>query len=174
MVLLLFLVLIASLIIIPLGLPGIWLMVIAAAAYDFLVPGDPVGWVTIVGVAVIATIAEILEFMLAGRYTRKFGGSRRAGWWAIFGGIIGAMVGIPIPLIGSMIGAFAGAFAGAWLAEITAGKTASDSTRVATGALLGRVTASALKVAIGGVMIVWILVAALMGVDALSRKPEIT
>jgi len=161
MLLILFLVLIGSLFIVPLGLPGIWLMVIAAGLYGFVVPGDPIGWVTIVGVALIATVAEILEFMLAGRFTRKYGGSRRAGWWAIFGGVIGAMVGLPIPLIGSMIGAFAGAFAGAWLAEITAGKNTSDSTRVATGALLGRVAASALKVAIGGVMMVWILVAAM-------------
>ena len=158
--LILFLILIGSLFIIPLGLPGIWLMVIAAGLYGFFVPGDPIGWVTIIGVALIATVAEILEFMLAGRYTRKYGGSRRAGWWAIFGGIIGAMIGIPIPLIGSMIGAFAGAFAGAWVAEITAGKSAQDSTRVATGAFLGRVAASALKVALGGMIAVWVLIAA--------------
>lgn len=154
--------LLLCLFIIPLGLPGTWLMVIAAWAYNYLVPGDPVGIWTVLGTSVLALIAEGLEFSLAASYTRKYGGSRRASWGAVIGGVTGAIIGIPIPLIGSMIGAFAGAFVGAWVFEKSRGKEGENATRVATGALIGRVVASAMKVGIGLVMIVWILFSAAM------------
>ena len=67
--------------------------------------------VTIVGVFLIAVIAEVVEFMLAGRFAQRYGGSRRAGWGAIIGGMVGAFMGVPIPIIGSVIGAFVGFFA---------------------------------------------------------------
>ena len=77
------------------------------------------------------------------------------------GGIIGAFVGVPIPIIGSMIGAFVGAFAGALVAEFTNREAdASSATRVATGALLGRVAATALKMGIAFVMAVVLVTAA--------------
>jgi len=152
--------LVMALFIIPIGLPGTWAMVIAAWAYNFLVDGDPVGTWTILGTAGLALIAEGLELSLAASFTRKYGGSRRAGWGAVIGGMIGAIVGIPVPLIGSVIGAFVGAFAGAWLAERSRGDAGGNATRVATGALIGRAAASALKVAIGMVMIVWIMFSA--------------
>src|SRR3712207_6052172 len=91
-------VLAGSIFLIPLGLPGTWLMVAAAVAYGYLVPGDPIGWFTIVGVAVLALIGEVLEFTISGRYARKYGGSRRAEWGAILGGIVGAFMGVPVPV----------------------------------------------------------------------------
>ena len=156
-------VLLLSLFLIPLGLPGTWIMIGAAIGYDALVPGDPIGWVTIVATAVLALIAEIFEFTLSSRYTRKYGGSRRAGWGAIIGGIIGAIVGVPVPIIGSVIGAFAGSFAGALVAEYTRHEaTAGTATRVATGALIGRVVAAAMKTGIGVVIAAWLVAAAVM------------
>ena len=154
-------VLVLALFIIPLGLPGTWVMVIAAWAYNYLVPGDPVGTWTILGTAVLALIAEGLELSLAASYTRKYGGSRRASWGAVIGGVVGAIIGIPVPLFGPMLGAFAGAFIGAWVFERSRGKEGDNATRVATGALIGRVVASAMKVAIGLAMIVWIFFSAM-------------
>ena len=78
------------------------------------------------------------------------------------GGVVGAIAGIPLPSIGSMIGSFLGAFAGALLFELAGGVRAGPAAKVATGALLGRVTAAALKVGIGFVMAVWILGAAMI------------
>lgn len=160
MLLLLAAVLLLALLLIPLGLPGTWVMVIAAWGYNYVVDGDPVGTRTILGTAVLAIIAEVFEFTLAAKYTKKYGGSRRAGWGAIIGGVVGAIVGVPVPIVGSVIGAFAGAFIGAWLAERSRGDLAGNATRVASGALLGKVVAAAMKVAIGLVMIVWILFSA--------------
>jgi len=161
-ILLLSVILILSLILIPLGLPGTWIMVAAALGYWILVPTGGVGMVTVIGTGLLALFGEIIEFSLSGRYARKYGGSRRAGWGAIIGGFVGAFVGVPVPIVGPVIGGFLGSFAGALVAELSRGSGGGTATRVAWGALIGRVTAAAAKVAIGIVMIVWIVVAALM------------
>lgn len=159
--LLLALILFLALLLIPLGLPGTWVMVAAAIGYSALTH-ESIGWVTIAGVTILALVGELIEFSLAGRFARRYGGSRRAEWGAILGGMIGALMGLPVPVpfIGPMLGAFVGAFAGALLLELTKGTGIGGSTRVATGALLGRVAAAAAKVVIGLVLAVWILVAA--------------
>ena len=154
-------VIILSLILIVLGLPGLWIMVASAVVYNMIVPGDPIGWVSLIAVAVLALVAELLEFTMTGRYARKYGGSRRAGWGAILGGIIGAMVGFPVPIVGPIIGAFVGSFAGALVAELTGGASATDATRVAKGALIGRVVSTMLKIGIGFTIGIWIFIAAM-------------
>jgi uncharacterized protein YqgC (DUF456 family) len=154
-------VIILSLILIVLGLPGLWIMVASAVTYNLVVPGDTIGWFSIVAVGVLALVAELLEFSMTGRYARKYGGSRRAGWGAIIGGIVGAMVGFPVPIVGPVIGAFVGSFIGALVAELTAGSGAGDATRVATGALIGRVMSTVLKIGIGFTIGIWIFIAAM-------------
>jgi uncharacterized protein YqgC (DUF456 family) len=154
-------VIILSLILIVLGLPGLWIMIASAVVYNMVVPGDPIGWISLVAVAVLALIAELLEFTLTARYARKYGGSRRAGWGAIIGGIIGAMVGFPVPIIGPVIGAFVGSFVGAFVAELGGGSSTGDSARVAKGAFIGRVVSTALKIGIGVTIGIWIFIAAL-------------
>jgi uncharacterized protein len=153
-------VILLSLVLIVLGLPGLWIMVASAVTYNLIVPGDPIGWFTLVAVAVLALVAELLEFTMTGRYARKYGGSRRAGWGAIIGGMIGAFVGFPVPIVGPVIGAFIGSFCGALVAELTGGSSAGDATRVAKGALIGRVMSTVLKIGIGFTIGVWIFVAA--------------
>jgi uncharacterized protein len=154
-------VILLSLVLIVLGLPGLWIMVASAVTYNLVVPGDPIGWFTLVAVAVLALVAELLEFTMTGRYARKYGGSRRAGWGAIIGGMIGAFVGVPVPIVGPIIGAFVGSFCGALVAELTGGASAGDATRVAKGALIGRVMSTVLKIGIGFTIGVWIFVAAM-------------
>src|SRR5256885_17134517 len=111
-------VIILSLILIVLGLPGLWIMVASAVVYNLVVPGDPIGWFTLVAVGVLALVAELLEFSLTGRYARKYGGSRRGGWGAILGGIVGALVGVPGSIVGPGIGAFVGSFLGGLISEL--------------------------------------------------------
>jgi uncharacterized protein YqgC (DUF456 family) len=154
-------VIILSLILIVLGLPGLWIMVATAVTYNLIVPGEPIGWVSLIAVAVLALVAELLEFTLAGKYARMYGGSRRAGWGAIIGGIVGAMVGFPVPIVGPVIGAFVGSFLGALIAELGTGSSAGDATRVAKGALIGRAVSTALKIGIGFTIGIWIFISAL-------------
>lgn len=154
--------LLVGLALIPLGLPGLWVMVGAALLYSFSQP-DRIGVPTLIVLVTLAVIAEVLEFLAAGKYARKYGGSKRAGWGAIVGGIAGAIVGVPVPVIGSVIGAFVGSFAGALVAEMTLGSRVGDATRVAKGALIGRAIATALKVAIGIALLAWVVIVLLVG-----------
>ena len=158
---LLTLVLLVSLVLIVLGLPGLWVMIASAVVYNLLIPPGPISWVTIVGIAVLGIIAEYIEFTLAGKYARKYGGSRRAGWGAMIGGIAGAFLGFPVPIIGPLIGAFVGSFAGALTGELSVGSGAAASTRAATGAIIGRALATGMKMAVGCTIAAWIFVAAL-------------
>lgn len=161
---LLALVLFGSLLLIPLGLPGLWLMLGAALLYWIAIPAGGVGLWTLVGASVLVIIAEVLEFTIAGSYTRKYGGSRRASWGAILGGIVGAVFGVPVPVIGSIVGAMIGAFAGAFIGELTVAREERGSpAKVATGAMLGRAVAAAVKCGIGIVVAVWIFSAAMVG-----------
>lgn len=150
------LIMLVSLFIIPLGLPGTWVMIAAGLGYSLLLP-NTIGTFALIGTTIIAVIAEVFEFTLAGKYARKYGGSRRAGWGAIIGGTVGAFVGVPVPLIGPIIGAFAGSFIGALIAEFSQGTNAKHATRVATGALIGRAVAAAMKVAAGCVIAAWLM-----------------
>lgn len=151
-----------GLLMIPFGLPGTLVLFAAALCYHLVVPGAGIGLLTVVGIGVLMVVAEGLEWILTGRFTRRFGGSRRAAWGAIIGGMIGAFVGVPVPIVGSIVGAFAGAFIGAFVAEWSRAGDHGAAARVAWGALLGRVTAAATKIAIGLVMAIWMIAAAVL------------
>jgi uncharacterized protein len=138
-----------GLLLIPLGLPGVWLQVVSLAAFGWYTNFTTVSWWPILLVAVLAVVAETLEFTMGGRFTERYGGSRRAAWGAILGGLVGAVVGVPVFLIGSVIGAFVGAFAGAVLMELTLTRELRGAMRVGWGALIGRLVATVVKCGIG-------------------------
>ena len=77
-------------------------------------------------------------------------------------GVVGAIVGVPVPIIGSVIGAFLGAFVGAWLLERSRGTELGATTRVAQGALIGRVVAAAMKTGLGVAIMAWLVFAAVV------------
>src|SRR4029079_14113959 len=154
-------VLVLSLILIALGLPGLWVMIVSAVVYNIVLGATPIGWFTIVCVGILAAIAEIIEWTLSGKYARKYGGSRRAAWGAVIRGKLGAILGFPLPIVGPLIGAFARSFIGALVGEVSAGGTHREATRVAWCALVGRVAATAIKMAIGAAIASWIFFAAM-------------
>jgi len=156
--LLLLAVVLVGLALIPLGLPGIWLMILAGVGHRLVISPPTIGWLTLGALVVIGTAAEWLEFVVAGRYTTRYGGSKRAAWGAIAGGLVGAIVGIPVPIVGSAIGAFAGAFVGALVGEYSLERDHGKATRAATGALIGRAAATGLK-AVAGCLIGGVLLA---------------
>jgi len=151
--------LLGALILIPIGLPGTWLMVAIAIVDKLADHTTGVGVVTIACVTSIALLAELAEWVLIARFAKRYGGSRRAGWGAVIGGFVGVLVGVPVPIVGSIIGGFVGSFVGALVAEYEATGNHRHATRAATGALLGRAAAAAMKVAAGVAMAAWILIA---------------
>jgi uncharacterized protein YqgC (DUF456 family) len=155
----------AGLAMIPLGLPGLWVMVAAILAYGWLTAFHSVGVLTIALVLGLAFLGEIIENWIGFRYAKRYGGSTRSGWGALIGGLVGAVIGVPVAIIGSVIGAFIGSFAGAALFEYTYSRHAGVATRAGWGAVLGRAAGAAMKIALG-------LVIALIGVFAvLSYAP---
>lgn len=150
----------AGLLMVPLGLPGTWLQVIAIGVFSYATNWRLGWWIFAIAVA-LAAVAEVIEFMLGGRFARKYGGSKRAAWGAILGGLVGAFMGFPLPVIGSVIGAFIGAFVGAALLEMTAGAEARAALRVGWGAFVGRLAAVAMKSCVGVLIAVLALVSAL-------------
>ena len=155
--------LLIGLFLVPVGLPGLWIMLGAALLYWVLIPAGGIGIWTFAGVSLLVVLAEVLEYTIAGRYTRRYGGSSRASWGAIIGGLVGAVVGVPIPVVGSVFGAFIGAFVGAFVGEMTVHRDVrSNPTTVATGALIGRAVAAAVKSGLGVIVAIWIFAAALV------------
>jgi uncharacterized protein YqgC (DUF456 family) len=149
-----FLVQAVGLVLIPLGLPGIWVQVAAAALLVLASKGTLLGWGWVGAFVCLALAGEVVEFLSGQWGTRRFGGSRRAGWGALLGGLVGAVVGgIPIPVIGSIVMSFVGTFAGAVIGEMSAQRAGPD-VRVGMGAVLGRAVGVATKLALGIVILI--------------------
>jgi hypothetical protein len=144
----------AGLVLVPLGLPGLWVMVGGLLVYGWLTGFRTVGIATL-GVALgLAFVGEIVEMWLGFRFARRYGGSSRSGWGALLGGIAGAIVGVPLPIVGSIVGALLGSFLGAALFEYTETARAGVALGAGWGAVVGRAAAAAVKVALGLVIVV--------------------
>lgn len=161
------LVALACLGLIPIGLPGLWLM-IALAFLVQLFDAIPFtghaplhfGW-TLLGVCIaIGAVAEVVE-AAAGAAGAKAGGATRRGMIGAFvGGIAGAIFGtplIPIPIVGTLAGGLLGSFAGAWIGEASAEhqRHPDEKMRAALGAAAGKLAGTFGKLAAG--VVIWLL-----------------
>src|SRR5437660_2212662 len=102
---------ILGLLLVPLGLPGLWVMVAGIVGYGWLTDFRSVGVATIGAVLGLAFLGEIVEWWLGFRLARAFGGSRRSALGAPVGGIVGAMLGASGPIVGRVRGGVLAAFA---------------------------------------------------------------
>jgi uncharacterized protein YqgC (DUF456 family) len=146
-----------------LGLPGLWLMVAAMGGYAWATGWDHyVGWPSMSTLIVLGLIAEGLEFA-AGAAGSKAAGGRMRG---MIGAVIGALLGgvflsfIPVPVVSTIVGACLGAFIGAAVMELT-DKDFVHAMRVGVGAAKGRFMGIVVKLAVGIVMLLVMMIAAL-------------
>ncbi len=146
---------------IPLGLPGLWVMVGGILAYGWLTGFRTVSVVMIAIIVAIAFLGEIIDNWLGFRFAKRYGGSTRSGWGALLGGLVGAVIGVPVAIIGSVIGAFLGSFIGAAVFELSYSRHAGVAARAGWGAVMGPIAAAAVKIALGIVIAVIGLFAAL-------------
>lgn len=150
------------------GLPGLWLMIGGTGVYGWVTGWQYVGLWTIVTLVVLGIAAEVVEFLAGGAGAKKEGGSRRAWWGALLGGMIGAIfLTVPIPGIGTIIGACLGAFIGAVVMEFTKHGEPGLSWRVGIGAAKGKFWGIVSKLAFG---IVILIVAMVMALPLAGRR----
>jgi uncharacterized protein YqgC (DUF456 family) len=135
----------ACVVLIPLGLPGLWLIVVIALGLSL---AGSLSWTSGLVIAGIAAVAEAAEFLVLSRLGRRYGASRRAFWGAVIGGMAGLFVGLPVPVVGSVVTAFVGTFVGAGLVTWMETASLGRSARVGWGVLLARTLAVGLKVAV--------------------------
>lgn len=133
-----------AIILIPLGFPGIWLMVGVVALGSVL---GEVGWGVLVLVTLVAGAAELVEFLIVHQTNVRYGGSARAFWGAVIGGTVGVFMGFPVPFLGPVIGGFLGSFLGAAIATVQEGGGLGVAARVGWGVILGRIVSTGVKVA---------------------------
>lgn len=144
----------AGLVLIPLGMPGTFVILAGAGIYNLL------RWSMVVSLPILALLlalavaGEILEYILGIKLSQKRGTSGPAVIGAIVGGIAGTFAGVPVPVIGPVIGLFAGVFLGAFLIEFLLKKELSLAFRSAIGAFYGRLGAVFAKTVAGAAMIV--------------------
>lgn len=142
-----------GLVLIPFGLPGLWVIVLGVIGYGWLSDFQTVS-ATFLGIIIaLAVIGEIFESWIGFRFAQRYGASSRAGWGALAGGLVGAIVGVPIPVIGSVIGGFVGAFIGAAVFEYSSARRTEGAVRAGWGAVLGRAAAAGVKMALGVAMV---------------------
>jgi uncharacterized protein YqgC (DUF456 family) len=153
----------AGLVLIPFGLPGLWLIVLAIIGYGWLTDFQTISAWFLILVIALALAGELIEAWIGFRFAQRYGGSRRAGWGALIGGLVGAIVGVPVPVVGSVVGGFVGAFVGATVFEYTRARHAEGAARAGWGAVLGRAAAVGIKMGIGVVLVVMGVVAAMRG-----------
>jgi uncharacterized protein len=135
----------------PLGIPGNWIMVGVLAAGALL---GEVGVGVMIAALLLAGAAEIVEFMIVNRLNVRYGGTSRAFWGSIAGGIMGVMVGLPVPIVGSVIAGFLGSFVGAAVVTWFETTRSDAALRVGWGVLIGRALSAAAKSAAGVVILV--------------------
>jgi uncharacterized protein YqgC (DUF456 family) len=147
------------------GLPGNWSIVVTAALYAWLLPGDhatAVGWWAVGILLGLALVGELVEFAAGAMGVSTAGGSRRGAALAVLGsligGIVGLFIGVPIPVVGSLVSAVLfggiGALAGAMLGETWKGRDFDASLQVGKAAFVGRLLGTVAKMIVCTLMVV--------------------
>src|ERR1041385_5528469 len=75
-----------GLILVPLGLPGLWIMVGGVLAYGWMTDFRTVTVAMIGIVLALAFLGEIIDNWIGFRFAKRYCGSSRAGWGALIGG----------------------------------------------------------------------------------------
>ncbi len=152
-------VLLASLLAIPIGLPGNFVIVGAAIVTALISRFALVGWWTIGIFLAAAIVGEIIEGLLGPLVAGRYGATRWGMTGAVAGGIGGAVIGTAVtPVVGTVIGSFLGTAMGAPLLEWIKGASRNEGMRAGFGAFLGKSIASAVKLGIGVAMVAYLVV----------------
>ncbi len=145
----------AALVSLVFGLPGTFLIVLAALVYGWASGFAAVGWSTVGWLLAMAVTAEAIEFAASASGMGGRRPSRRVAAAAIVGALAGGIAGAPLLFgLGALLGALAGAFVGASIAAGSEGQSAVEAFRAGLAAMCGRFLGFVVKVSIAAVMLV--------------------
>ncbi len=135
------------------SLPANWVALGLVALWKYLYPAS-MEWNFVIVLAVVAALAEALEFGLQAWGAGRYGASTRGNLGGIIGAIAGAIFGAPFFLgLGALLGALGGAYLGCLIAEMP-GRSKPEAFRAAKGAFVGKALGFTVKTAIGAVIVV--------------------
>ncbi|MEW5978864.1 MAG: DUF456 domain-containing protein [Acidobacteriota bacterium] len=154
--LLLFLGMLAGLLMIPFGLPGVAAMFLCAVAYAVVTEFEgAIGVGFFLVLCCLTVAAETADNWLMALGAKKFGASRGAVWISLLGGLLGGLLlGPPLMLLTGFLGPFFGAFLGAFLLVfayelLKERKQTGAALRAGWGTIVGRMAGIGLKMMIG-------------------------
>ncbi len=135
------------------SMPANWVAIGLVSLWKYIYP-ESMEWSFVITLAVIAAIAEALEFGLQAWGAGRYGASTRGNVGGIIGAIAGAIFGAPFFLgLGALVGALGGAYLGCLIAELP-GKNRADAMQAAKGAFVGKALGFTVKTAIGAAIVV--------------------
>ena len=151
--------LVLGLVVIPLGLPGTFVIFGAALVYGLATRfGGAITWPMLLILLAMAVLAELVEFLLGTFTVLRFGASRWGVLGTLAGGILGAAWGsAALPVFGTLLGAFAGAFLGAFILEYMHRQDRAGAARAGLGAFVGRVLGISVNLSCAIAMVALIL-----------------
>jgi len=140
------------------GLPGNWLIMIAAVGYGFFDNFVHLDVRFLLVLLAVFLAGEVIEF-IAGMLGAKRG---RASNWATLAACLGAVAGGiagtgVFPVVGSLIGALAGGFGASYLVEYLVTGQSQQARRVARKVVLGQLAGMLAKLAVATGMAVGII-----------------
>ncbi|MCA9255604.1 MAG: DUF456 domain-containing protein [Phycisphaerales bacterium] len=120
-------------------LPGTWLILLGATAYDWYYGFEKFTWTWLAVLGGIAILAEIFDALAGALVARKAGASRQAMFGALIGGFVGMIsLTIPIPIIGTIVGVLVGCFVGAIVGDLSVRNDYGAGVKVGFSAVIGR------------------------------------
>lgn len=140
------------------GLPGNWILVVAALIVGLVTGFSKLTLTHFLLCLGLAVLAEVVEGLLGVVIVAKRGGSRLGVMGSIAGGFAGVLLGAGFaPPLGSVLLGFVGAFLGAVFGELLHNPDMDAALRIGFWSFIGRMTATAAKLSVGCVVL-WIIV----------------
>lgn len=136
------------------SLPANWALLALVAGWKAVHPGMSLTWTGFSALVALAVVAEVLEFVLQLKASKKFGASNKGNFGGILGAILGAIVGAGFLFgIGALPGALLGAYCGCLLVETLMGRSFLEARAAAWGAMWGKFFGLTVKAGLGGVIL---------------------
>jgi len=126
---------------------GAWLIAASAALLCWIRPDGAPGWWLVGTFLAVSVLIEVFDFFAGSFGISRRGGSAKAGWAALFGGILGMIAGsfIPVPILGSLFGMCAGSFIFAFWVERSRLQHDAQAAHIAWGAVWARLSVMFIK-----------------------------